>query len=83
MDFLEELDLLDDLRGEIESRRGRMLRRAGWINSSEYPDSVWRWSKVLETGRITCDETEALCIESYLRPAEEREKYDSEHDDGE
>ena len=81
MSFLDEMDELSQIGNYIENKKNLMLSRAGWEYSSAYPDFCWRWAKLLPDGkRITCDASEAIRVESYLRPSAERDKYDDDHE---
>jgi len=49
-------------RQELFSIQREFLRDSGWGYSCDFPDSVWRWSKTLDDGRVL-----ALCKDDAYR----------------
>lgn len=70
----KEIDRLFDAAAYL---REAHLRYTGWDYSSDYPDCVWRWSKTVKGGRLTCSKAEeALRVQDYL------DDHGEENDDG-
>ena len=62
-------------RQELFSIQREFLRDSGWGYSCDFPDSVWRWSKTLDDGRVLAmSGDDAYHIQSVIdRTAELRE----------
>lgn len=57
---------IDRLFDDAVYLREAHLRDTGWQQSSDYPDCVWRWSKTVKGGRMTCSAEEALRVQDAL-----------------
>lgn len=54
---------INELQDELEAAKQTYLTERGWLNSSDYPDSRWRWSNSEYVG-LTTDS--AISIQSHL-----------------
>ncbi len=79
--FFIECEQIRQERDQLDSKMGRIMRDCGWEYSSDWPDSVWRWSKIItwrgkQVQMICSSPYEAAEIESRYRPESEQEEYE-------
>lgn len=61
---------INDLAMSFDDNRilhEKFLRQHGWEHSSNYPDSIWRWSRKLPDGRVVATQMQdAVSLTEYL-----------------
>jgi hypothetical protein len=44
-DFVSKMIAIEDRQRTLDYEEEGLIRQAGWVYSSAYPDCCWRWSK--------------------------------------
>ena len=60
------LDEIEDNKSDLQHKQEGFLRLFGWHNSCQFPDSCWRWVKVVGGVTIAVSTTDAIHIEQNI-----------------
>lgn len=59
-------DDLQDKLNDIDALRGSILRKYGWVERCDFPDSCWRWVKVVKGVTLAIPTISAIRMEQNI-----------------
>jgi hypothetical protein len=66
-DFQRKKRALESRKLKLEQDKAELLFSYSWTYTSAFPDSCWRWSKEISSGRFTTSQADdALSIQARL-----------------
>jgi hypothetical protein len=66
MNYGKELWQIHQQEDSIKGLKEELLRKLGWVYSSDYPDCCWRWSKKFGSQTIFYDTDGAFAMEWHM-----------------
>ena len=60
------LDEIEDMKNDLSNKNEAFLRLFGWDDSCDFPDSCWRWVKIIKSQTIAVSCSNAINIEKQI-----------------